>query len=75
MPSEGGGPERPQIHLPSPSAVPIVTCIGVAMVLAGLVPDSRLWRFAFVSVGAIIAIGGITTWVRDAIAEYRDLPE
>lgn len=74
MPSEP--PEaHDEFHLPSPSAVPIVTCVGIALVLFGLVPDSRLWRFALVSIGAMIAIAAITAWVRDARAEYRNLPD
>lgn len=69
QPGHGG------FHLPEPSAVPIVTCIGIALILAGLVPDSRLWRFAIVSIGAIIAITGATLWIRDARAEFRNLPD
>ncbi len=67
--------EHDDFHLPAPSGIPIVTCVGVALVLAGLVPDSRLWRFAIVSIGAMILIGGVTAWIRDARAEYRNLPE
>lgn len=75
MPSEPAGDDHGGFHLPEPSAVPIVTCIGVALILAGLVPDSRLWRLAIVSIGVIIAVGGATTWIRDARAEYRKLPD
>jgi hypothetical protein len=62
-------------HLPSPSALPFATSVGIAIVLAGLVPDARIWRLALVSLGATITIIFGAQWVRDAIAEYDDLPE
>ncbi len=62
-------------HLPEPSALPFATSAGIAIVLAGLVPDARIWRLALVSLGATITIIFGAQWVRDAIAEYNDLPE
>ena len=62
-------------HLPAPSALPFATSVGIAIVLAGLVPDARIWRLALVSLGATITIICGAQWVRDAIAEYNDLPE
>jgi hypothetical protein len=65
----GGG-----FHLPSPSALPFATSVGVALVLGGLVPDARIWRFALVSIGAMVIVIFGAQWVRDAMAEYRELP-
>jgi hypothetical protein len=65
--------EHEDFHLPEPSALPIVTSIGIALILFGFVPDSRLWRLALVSIGAIIALGAGWIWVRDSMTEYRDL--
>jgi len=62
-------------HLPSPSALPFATSIGIALVLAGLVPDARIWRLALVSIGFIVTVIFGAQWIRDAINEYRDLPE
>ena len=70
-PGEGSG----GFHLPSPSALPFATSAGIAIVLAGLVPDARIWRLALVSLGATITIIFGAQWVRDAIAEYNDLPD
>ena len=68
---EGSGTD---FHLPSPSALPFATSVGIALVLFGLVPDARIWRLALVSIGVIlIAIFG-AQWVRDSIEEYRNLP-
>lgn len=62
-------------HLPAPSSQPIVTALGLALMLAGLVPDARLWRMAMVSIGAMVCLIGIWLWVSDAIEEYRNLPD
>jgi hypothetical protein len=66
---------REEIHLPEPSAQPIITAFGTAMMIIGLVPDSRLWRLAFVSMGFTIAAIGLWLWVQSAIEEYRNLPD
>jgi hypothetical protein len=62
-------------HLPPPSALPFATSIGVALMLAGLVPDARIWRLALVSIGITVTTIFGAQWVRTAIAEYDDLPE
>ena len=62
-------------HLPSPSALPFATSIGIALILAGLVPDARIWRLALVSIGFIVTVIFGAQWLRDAVNEYRDLPE
>jgi hypothetical protein len=61
-------------HLPSPSALPFATSVGVALVLGGLVPDARIWRFTLVSIGAMVIVIFGAQWVRDAMNEYRSLP-
>ncbi|HEX3331526.1 MAG TPA: hypothetical protein VHS27_16500 [Gaiellales bacterium] len=62
-------------HLPAPSALPFATSIGIALVLAGLVPDARIWRLALVSIGFIVTVIFGAQWLRDAVNEYGDLPE
>jgi hypothetical protein len=69
--SEPGG----EFHLPAPSSQPIITALGIALMLAGLVPDARLWRMAMVSLGAMVFLIGLWLWVSDAIEEYRNLPD
>ena len=66
-------PEHEDFHLPQPSLLPLVTSIGIAVMLFGFVPDSRLWRLALVSIGTMIALGAGWLWVRDSMDEYRDL--
>ena len=66
-------PEHEDFHLPQPSLLPVVTSIGIAVMLFGFVPDSRLWRLALVSIGTMIAVGAGWLWVRDSMDEYREL--
>ena len=68
-------PERHDFHLPSPSGVPIVVGLGLALMLFGFVPDARVWRFALVTIGATIAGGGSWRWLMDAMNDYRNLPD
>ncbi len=71
-------PEQPAgggHHLPSPSIQPFITSLGVALMLFGLVPDARLWRLSLVALGFIIFVLGAAQWLREAIAEYRSLPD
>jgi hypothetical protein len=70
MSEPGGG-----FHLPAPSSQPIVTSLGIALMLVGLVPDARIWRMAIVSLGAMVFLIGVWLWVSDAVAEYRNLPD
>jgi hypothetical protein len=62
-------------HLPAPSAHPIITCLGVSLMLAGIIPSELLWRMSIISVGAAIFVIGAALWIADAIEEYRNLPE
>ena len=48
--------DHEDFHLPEPSGLPIVVSFGIALMLFGFVPDSRLWRLALVSLGATIAL-------------------
>jgi len=62
-------------HLPPPSSQPLLAALGAALMLAGLVPDARLWRMAIISLGATILLIALWLWVADAIEEYRNLPD
>ena len=63
-----------EFHLPSPSALPFATSVGIALVLGGRVPEARIWRFALVSIGATIMTIFGAQWIREAMDEYRELP-
>jgi hypothetical protein len=62
-------------HLPSPSALPFATSVGIAITLAGLVPDARIWRLGLVSIGIMVTVIFGAQWIRDSIKDYHDLPD
>jgi hypothetical protein len=67
--------DQNEFHLPAPSSQPIIAAFGIALSLAGLVPDAKLWRLALISLGSMIFLIGVWLWVSDAVEEYRNLPD
>ena len=68
---EGHGGHGDEIHMPPNSYWPVVTAIGVAVALVGLIPilDNPI---GFI-LGLVILLVGIGGWVRDASKEYKGL--
>jgi Cytochrome c oxidase subunit IV len=60
-----------EIHMPRNSYWPLVTAIGVAVTLVGLIPILEN-PIGFI-VGVVILLVGIGGWVRDARKEYKEL--
>jgi hypothetical protein len=60
-----------EIHMPTNSYWPLVTAIGVAVSLVGLIPILEN-PIGFV-VGVVVLLVGIGGWVRDARKEYKEL--
>jgi len=58
---------RSTIHLPAPTAWPIVLAFGITLLLAGLVTS------ASVSIlGAILAVAGCVGWFRDVLPQEQE---
>lgn len=57
-------------HLPPPSIWPVVLAVGIALTLTGLILN-----IVVVIVGAVLGIGAVAMWVRDARREFAELPE
>jgi hypothetical protein len=57
-------------HLPPPSIWPAVLALGIALLLTGLILN-----LVVVLVGALLVIGSVALWVRDARREFGELPE
>ncbi len=57
------------IHLPGPSIQPLLLCLGVTVALIG-VTTSLVVAVA----GALLALGVLVRWVRDARRELEELP-
>jgi hypothetical protein len=64
------GETQHAIHLPPPSIWPAVLALGIALLLTGLILN-----IVVVIVGAILVVGSIALWVRDARREFNELPD
>src|SRR5271156_1350156 len=58
---------RSIIHLPAPTAWPIVLAFGITLLLAGLVTTS-----AVSLLGAILAVAGFVGWFRDVLPQEQE---
>ncbi|MEI7888976.1 MAG: hypothetical protein WCI34_01585 [Actinomycetes bacterium] len=63
-------PASEEIHLPGPSAIPLVTAIAITLVVIGL--GLSLWITA---VGAVLLVGCLTRWIGDTRRSVAELPE
>jgi hypothetical protein len=72
----GPEPETPpageEIHLPGPTALPIVCAAGITMIVIGTTigPD-----FIISIVGIIIFLITVVMWIRDTRRDISELPE
>ena len=62
-------PAGEEIHIPGGSVQPILLTIGITVALLGLTID-----WILVAVGAIITLGTLFVWIKDARREYAELP-
>lgn len=60
-----------EIHMPPNSYWPVVTAIGVAITLVGLLTVSK--NPAVFVVGLVVLAAGVGAWIRDATTEFQDL--
>jgi hypothetical protein len=58
-----------EIHLPSPSLVPMFTAIGLALGLIGLI-----LAWPIVAVGGLIALVSVVKWIRDVRQDIEHMP-
>jgi type IV secretory pathway TrbD component len=68
-----GGPEAPPaaeaIHLPGASYLPIVTAVGLTVVVVGVVQS-----WIIVAIGLIITLVAVVRWVRETRQDIGELP-
>jgi hypothetical protein len=71
-------PPRPTpprgVHLPSPSALPVILSLGGALLGAGLAfrPEDALANWFLAVPGLVIFLAGVVGWVRAANHEWRE---
>jgi hypothetical protein len=62
-------PTGEQLHLPSPSLLPLLLAVGLTLALIG-----ATLGIVFTIVGALIAIPVLVRWIRSAREETAELP-
>ncbi|HEY1451564.1 MAG TPA: hypothetical protein VGF47_11490 [Solirubrobacteraceae bacterium] len=62
-------PVGEEIHLPGPSILPLLTAVGVTLLLVGLTTFIELSV-----VGAALLISCIVRWIKDTRSEVDELP-
>ena len=62
-------PVGEEIHLPGPSVLPVLTAVGLTLLLIGFTTFIEL-----TVAGALLTIGCIVRWTKDARAEVDELP-
>jgi hypothetical protein len=62
-------PTGEEIHIPGPSAHPILLTIGITVALLGVTLGPIVWI-----PGVVLALVVLVAWIRDARAEYEHLP-
>jgi hypothetical protein len=68
-----GGPEAPPageaIHLPGPTYLPVVTAVGITIVVVGVVQS-----WVIVALGVVVTLVAIGRWIRDTRQDMAELP-
>jgi hypothetical protein len=67
----GVPPAGEEIHLPGPSAIPIITAVGITLAVIGTTIDWKIWS----TMGVAITVVCIVLWVRSTKREVAALPE
>jgi hypothetical protein len=62
-------PVGEEIHLPGPTVLPVLTAVGLTLLLVGLTTFVEL-----TVIGALLTIGCIVRWLKDTRAEVDELP-
>lgn len=64
-------PAGEEIHLPGPSALPLITAVGVTLAVIGTTIDWKVWS----TMGVVITVVCIILWVRSTRHDVASLPE
>jgi type IV secretory pathway TrbD component len=68
-----GGPEAPPagetIHLPGPTYLPIITAVGITIIVVGVVQS-----WIIVAIGLLITLLAVVRWIRETRKDIAELP-
>ena len=62
-------PVGEEIHLPGPSILPLLTAVGVTLLVIGLTTF-----FELTIIGAILTVFAVGRWIKDTRREIDELP-
>ena len=62
-------PVGEEVHLPGPSLIPVLTALGIAMLLVGI----TISKFLLVG-GAVLTFFCVVRWIRDTRRDMDELP-
>jgi hypothetical protein len=62
-------PVGEEVHLPGPTVLPVLTAVGLTLLLIGFTTFIEL-----TVAGALLTIGCIVRWIKDTRAEIDELP-
>ena len=62
-------PVGEEIHLPSPTGIPLVTALGITILVVGLT-----FHWVVVALGALVVVIAVTRWIRDVRRDIDELP-
>lgn len=62
-------PVGEEIHLPGPSILPLLTAVGVTLLVVGLTTFIEL-----TVIGGLLTLGCVVRWVKDTRREVDELP-
>jgi hypothetical protein len=62
-------PVGEEIHLPGPTILPLLTAVGVTLLLVGVTTFIE-----FTVVGAVLTVGCVVRWIKDTRREVNELP-
>ncbi|HEV7527864.1 MAG TPA: hypothetical protein VGO29_03110 [Solirubrobacteraceae bacterium] len=62
-------PVGEEIHLPGPTVLPVLTAVGVTLLLIGFTTF-----IALTVIGAVLTLACVVRWIKDTRAEVDELP-
>lgn len=80
-PAHGDGDDHHDIHMPSPSYLPVIVAVGQMLVFSGLLvhgvitrasfmqPDTFTFGFVITIAGLLMMMGGVFAWCSEPVAE------
>ena len=62
-------PVGEEIHLPGPSILPVLTAVGITLILVGVTTFIEL-----TVIGVLLTLGCAVRWIKDTRSEIGELP-